>query len=409
MSKEKSFIFKFATLLLIATITITLILFSVVGAFNLREYKLANKTIIGVSEVCEKYGVRFIQNKDESILKNNGYMGSIEKRNSDGTYSYKDLYTICADNNKISTQCLTFDMLDYSMFEEEVVSFLSSNTDSKKIENFCQSVVQIYYKNRTRGTIDLKVTKQYVDGSGELAPHINIWDIKSEMIISTCKAGLDEHTIVEVAPIFLIGEDIINVTPVYTNANNTTITLTEGTSHNIQIQAGKEYDDRVSNTQVGLTYNFQYGESRSYTFTQGSYSEIKDSNLYWNIWGTNLDGVRYRATPNGNNITRMNHEMVQRVAYYDNDDDPDNLAAFVGIAGIKINGKVFAPDLTLGYDSNNNIANNTVAFAICLGWKSDNSAHSYMANVINYDELPISNSYSNLPEDTWEHSYGYGY
>lgn len=136
MSKEKSFIFKFATLLLIATITITLILFNVVGAFNLREYKLANKTIIGVSEVCEKYGVRFIQNKDESILKNNGYMGSIEKRNSDGTYSYKDLYTICADNNKISTQCLTFDMLDYSMFEEEVVSFLSSNTDSKKNRKF---------------------------------------------------------------------------------------------------------------------------------------------------------------------------------------------------------------------------------------------------------------------------------
>lgn len=396
----------------IATFVLVLMVISIFIFINfifVNDFKITEKSINNINYSNIQQNVKFLPNTNEDILKKNGYMGSIERKNTDGSVCYKDLYTLGVENDNFSTKNLTFDILDYSNVEEEMISFANSTMDNKKLENFCQSIVFINYKNHNRGKIDLKVTKSYVDGSGDLAPYVNMWDIKTTMIISTYRVGLDVHYIENVAPIFLIGEDIINVSPVYTNAKNAAITINQNLSYNVEIQQGVEYDGRVANVQIGKNYNFEYGKSISYSFEEGSFSEMQESNLYWNIWGNKLDGVRFKSKPNSEYATIMNHEMVQRVAYHDNDNEPDDLSAFVGIAGIKIYGMGFAPDLSLGYDVDNNLKDDTSAFVIGLGWKADNSAHSYMADIISYNELSMSESHSNLPEDVWEHSYGYGY
>lgn len=403
---KKITIIKPTTVLLIIAVIVSFVLFNYIFSFDSVLFESSGGKVSEASSLDYKQYVRFIKNNDETLLKETGYIGSLVKENLDGTLCFKDLYTVCADNNELSTKNLTLEKVDYSNVEEEMVNFLNETTDNKKIENFCQSIVFINYNSLNRGKIDLKVTKTYVDGSGGLAPYVNIWDIKSTMIVTTYIAGGRSHYIKEVAPLFVIGEDIINLSPVYTNANNATITLSEGTSHTVQIQAGIEYDGIV-HPEIGGSYTFEYGETKSYSFVAGSFSEIQTSNLYWDIWGSRYDGVRYKSTPNASNATVMTHEMVQRVAYYDNDNTPDLLSAFVGIAGIKISDSM-GTRFEIGYGSNGTIEDDSLAFVIGIGWNADNSEHSYMANLIGYGSLLMSESHSNLPEDVWSHSYSYG-
>lgn len=362
-----------------------------------------------LSTIDKSLSINFVENSDEALLKNSGYIGTLEKTKESKLIEQVDIFMFNADNNAISTADLTFDSIDYGMIEDEARILSTQTNDPKKIENYCRCVAYINYNGHNRAKIDLKVTKTFVDGSLGVAPYAGLWDLRSDMVISNIDYGTSKHYIEAAAPLIVISTDLLDVTQPETNANNATLSISSSMTNSFQIQAGIQYDNRVPNLQVGGTYEFTYGKTTTHSFNKYSFSSVTTAYPDYNLWGNTLNGAKYKVVNNEKEYI-LNYQLVQRVGYFDIDSTPDDLFAFIGIGGLKIDGKGFAPNLLIGDLEASENVNDGNLFGIFMGWKSDNSAHAYAANINGFSNNMIMDySSSNLPADVWTHTYGYGF
>lgn len=347
----------------------------------------------------------FFINDDEALLKKTGLMGTIVRKNDDGSLVSRNLYTIGAVGDKLTTEGLTLNNLDYSVVNDEIQTFSTLNYTNKEIDNNCTLIAFVNYRNHNRARIEITTRKFFIDGSNGLAPYFGMWDISSTLNITPLAVGLDRHNVVKAQFVYGKSEEIIGASDIKDSSNNKVVSLTNSYTFSTTIDKGIEFDGSKVTAQAGQSYTFTYGNSRNKTYTYGSTTKLNEYMFYEEFWGNKLKGKAFDIAPNGSDS--LNFRVVQRVAYIDVDNEPDSMFAYAGIGAIKINGKVFAPNLTYGtFYSNPGLG--------CLGtamfWSVDNKYHSYLTNLNGTTDYPVRDisSNSNLNSTDASHLYEEG-
>lgn len=332
----------------------------------------------------------FFINDDEALLKKTGLMGTIVRKNDDGSLVSRNLYTIAAVGDELTTQGLTLNNLDYSVVNDEIQTFSALNYTNKEIDNNCTLIAFVNYNRHNRARIEITTRKLFIDGSNGLAPYFGMWDISSTLNITPLAVGLDRHNVVKAQFVYGKSEEIIGASDIKDSSNNKVVSLTNSYTFSTTIDKGIEFDGSKVTAQAGQSYTFTYGNSRNITYTYGSTTKINEYMFYEEFWGNKLKGKAFDIAPNGSDS--LNFRVVQRVAYIDVDSEPDSMFAYAGIGAIKINGKVFAPNLTYGdFNSNPGLG--------CLGtalmWNVDNKYHAYLTNLNGTYDYPVQDISSN--------------
>lgn len=343
----------------------------------------------------------FFINDDEALLKKTGLMGTIVRKNDDGSLVSRNLYTIAAVGDELTTQGLTLDNVDYSVVSDEIQTF----STNRQIDNNCTLIAFVNYKNHNRARIEITTRKLFIDGSWGIAPYFGMWDISCTFNITPLAVGLDRHSVVKAQFVYGKSEDIIGVTDIKESSLNKQITITNDYTFSTTIDKGIEFDGSKVTAQVGQSYTFTYGKSMSQTYTYGSTTKTNEYTFYEAFWGNQLKGKAFDIIPNESD--NINFRVAQRVAYIDDDSEPDGMFAYAGIGAIQIKGKVFAPSLQYGtFDKDPGLR--------CLGtaifWNVDNKYHSYLTNLNGTTNYPVRDisSNSNLNSTDASHLYEEG-
>lgn len=328
----------------------------------------------------------FFINDDEALLKKTGLMGTIVRKNDDGSLVSRNLYTIAAVGDELTTQGLTLDNVDYSVVNDEIQTF----STNRQIDNDCTLIAFVNYKNHNRARIEINTRKKFIDGSWGLAPYFGMWDIISTLNITPLPAGLDRHSVVKAQFVYGKKTDGTREGEIYNSSENKVISLTNSFTFSTTIDKGVEFDGSKVTAQAGQSYTFTYGNSKTETYTYGSTTLKNHYEFYEAFWGNQLKGKAYDIIPNGSDS--LNFGVVERVAYIDDDSAPDSMFAYAGIGAIQIKGKVFAPSLQYGtFDVNPGLG--------CLGtailWDVDNKYHAYLTNLNGTYDYPVQDISSN--------------
>lgn len=347
----------------------------------------------------------FFINDDEALLKKTGLMGTIVRKNDDGSLVSRNLYTIGAVGDKLTTEGLTLNSLDYSVVNDEIQTFSALNYTNKEIDNYCTLIAFVNYRNHNRARIEMTTRKVYVDGSRGLAPYFGMWDIISTLNIIPLPVGLDRHNVVKAQFVYGKNSLSIGVGQIIDNSQNKVVTINKNFTFSTTIDKGIAFDGGNVTAQAGQSFTFTYGYAESEQYIYGSTTKLKDYQFYAEFWGNQLNGITYVIAPNESDS--LSFQVAERVAYKDEDSDPDGMFAYAGIGAIEIDGKFLAPDLTYG-DFNSNPGLRCLGTAII--WSVDNKYHSYLTNLNGTTNYPVRDisSNSNLNSTDASHLYEEG-
>lgn len=328
----------------------------------------------------------FFINDDEALLKKTGLMGTIVRKNNDGSLVSRNLYTIAAVGDELTTQGLTLDNVDYSVVNDEIQTF----STNRQIDNNCTLIAFVNYKKHNRARIEITTRKLFIDGSWGIAPYFGMWDISCTFNITPLAVGLDRHCVLKAQFVYGKSEEIIGVTDIKDSSKNEQITITDNYTFSTTIDKGIEFDGSKVTAQAGQSFTFTYGNSTSKTYTYGSTTKTNEYIFYEAFWGNQLKGKAFDIVPKGSDS--LNFRVAQRVAYIDDDSEPDGMFAYAGIGAIQIEGKFFAPSLQYGtFDVDPGLG--------CLGtaifWNVDNKYHAYLTNLNGTYDYPVQDISSN--------------